>query len=299
MRLRHWLPVVLALSTVSLAGTAHADTPPDVVRMKDGGMLRGTIVEMSPTGNVVITLPTGEQRSIPMSEVQYAGPAAASAQPRPAPAEPEAPTQPPPTGPAARKEYGNTQPLVTVHGQEARLQLRGTGITFHRKTGTAAISGGGSQRISADAYEAMCTAPCEVTMPRGSYQLALSNHDVPVDAKPVNISGDSTLEATYTSRAGTRTVGWILIPVSLLGGTALILATSDPDSESMTPLMLGFGVIVGGSLIGWMLAETSDEVDIRVIPGAPSALHPRGDLRADRGGNWLGVEPGLTLAAAF
>lgn len=39
-------------------------------------MVRGTISELDPTGDVVIRTMTGELRRFPMSEVKYAGPAA-------------------------------------------------------------------------------------------------------------------------------------------------------------------------------------------------------------------------------
>src|SRR5690606_8191125 len=60
MRLRHVLPIAaLCLSALSVAPHAHADTPPDVVMLKNGGMLRGTIQEMDPQGNVVVELASG------------------------------------------------------------------------------------------------------------------------------------------------------------------------------------------------------------------------------------------------
>jgi hypothetical protein len=68
---------------------------PDVVRLKNGGLLRGTISELVPGDFVSIVLITGESRKVPYADVQYAGsssdPANASAvAPSPAAAGPAA-----------------------------------------------------------------------------------------------------------------------------------------------------------------------------------------------------------------
>ncbi|MCA9640459.1 MAG: hypothetical protein KC492_07165, partial [Myxococcales bacterium] len=190
-------------------------------------MLRGTIEEMDPQGNVTIELANGEKRTFPMTDVNYAGIASGvpSAEPGPtrAPAPPTAappsvapPPAPPPGAPqpAPQGNFGGSQPLVTVHGTEARLQLRGNGVTFHRKAGTGTGSGysnGQSVTIITKMYESMCSSPCEVSMPRGRYSLGLSQDGDPVEADPVDINGDGTLEGKYVSRAGVRTAGLVLI----------------------------------------------------------------------------------------
>src|SRR5688500_7843319 len=48
----------------------------DVVRLKNGGLVRGTIVELLPGESVTITTALGKTREFAMSEVSYAGPAA-------------------------------------------------------------------------------------------------------------------------------------------------------------------------------------------------------------------------------
>jgi hypothetical protein len=59
---------------MTLSATARADTPPDIVKTRAGGFIRGTIVEKDPDGEVVIRTATGDLRRISMSEVEYAGP---------------------------------------------------------------------------------------------------------------------------------------------------------------------------------------------------------------------------------
>src|SRR5207247_10124009 len=52
-------------------------TPPDIDKTKDGGMVRGTISELVRNDHVSISLVSGESRRFSMSDVVYAGPAAA------------------------------------------------------------------------------------------------------------------------------------------------------------------------------------------------------------------------------
>ena len=124
MRLYDALLVALILAGVP--SRAHAQgAAPDIVRKKDGGILRGTIEEMVPKGEVKIVLPSGEKRSIPMSEVDFAGPAS------------DAPRRKAddPTGTAYRLP-------VTVSAGEASLHLLGArpGLTLHVKSSEAALA---------------------------------------------------------------------------------------------------------------------------------------------------------------
>lgn len=47
--------------------------PRDIVHLKDGGVVRGTIIELTPGYPVIIQLPTGELRWIPWAHTTYAG----------------------------------------------------------------------------------------------------------------------------------------------------------------------------------------------------------------------------------
>lgn len=67
IRARLWGVVAL------LAGLVHAADLPDVVLLKNGGMIRGAIVELVPGGHVLIRLPSGDERRFDMAEVEYAG----------------------------------------------------------------------------------------------------------------------------------------------------------------------------------------------------------------------------------
>src|SRR4051812_43719691 len=64
-----------AMPAVSADSTrpGRSKTRPDIVRLKDGGMVRGVIDEKVPGEYVVITTPSGSSRRFPWSDVSYAG----------------------------------------------------------------------------------------------------------------------------------------------------------------------------------------------------------------------------------
>lgn len=117
------------------AGSAGAS---DVVRLKNGSLLRGTISEMLAGESVTIVTVTGKTREFAMSEVEYAGPANR---------DPAAAAPAPPSTAAVQRvaedvekdvshKTTEVRPYVTREGKEARLHLRSEpdGLTFHRQT---------------------------------------------------------------------------------------------------------------------------------------------------------------------
>src|SRR5260370_29801663 len=127
--------------------------PPDIVRLKDGGIARGTIVELIPNDSVTIQLVSGQTRKFPMSSAIYAGPAKADVAGSPTPSE------------------SGAAPNVSVYGEHdtIRLTLEDPNLTFHVKTsgGRGAIEEGGFSRL--------CTAPCKIELLAGGQPLALSH----------------------------------------------------------------------------------------------------------------------------
>jgi hypothetical protein len=263
---------------------------PDVVLTTDGSLYRGTIAEK--TGeHVEILLISGSLRTVPMTNVKYAGPVEGLPHGQaPAPESERAPQQATekeaPANTSSRQEENvasDTNPAVTVHAGESRLSLRATqpGITYHRRAAStsgvavgSAVGGGASGPVTgtvalahyAEHYQEMCTAPCEVTMAAGTHTLALSRMGgSPVRAAPVSLPAeDVTLTATYTSRAGTRTAGVILLVGGLVVGSAVMATTAVDDDAGLTPIWIGGGILMGGLLIGFPLLRTSDEASIQV-----------------------------------
>ncbi|HEX8791437.1 MAG TPA: hypothetical protein VF765_10845, partial [Polyangiaceae bacterium] len=73
-------------------------------------------------------------------------------------------------------------------------------------------------------YVPICSSPCVALMPVGSYRLALAQENgTPKEVEGVvRIAGDSTIRATYESRASTRAAGWSIVGVSVVAGLALV-----------------------------------------------------------------------------
>ncbi|MDH5676939.1 MAG: hypothetical protein OEZ06_32785, partial [Myxococcales bacterium] len=72
-----------ALAQQAEAAPVAPSAPADLVLLKNGGLVRGTISELVPAEKVVIVTITGEARSYPMAEVEYAGPASGAPSAKP------------------------------------------------------------------------------------------------------------------------------------------------------------------------------------------------------------------------
>jgi len=291
---------VAAFSSIALlfclaSRNAGAQTPPpaagasatsahDVVRLKNGGLLRGTIAELVPSKQVTIVLVTGDRRTISMDEVQYAGAAAEAPKPKDA--------APAPTPTTATATDNTVRPLVTIHAEEARLQLRANepDTTFYVRT---AVAGGPHGVIAA--YDRICTAPCEASMPSGSYEMALSQHGSTPrgTSDPVVVRGESTLQGSFESRMGIRLVG---LGIAIAGGIGGIWLTSTAASSHQecetstltgstychdkldfdaTRALLGTAIATASVTTGvMMMIFIKDKSIISVSPGAPVSSMP-------------------------
>lgn len=216
----------------------------DVVRLKNGSLLRGTISELLTGESVTIVTVTGKTREFPMSEVEYAGPAdrdpAAAARPASVAAQPAAADVEARVSPEATK----VRPYVTRDGKEARLHLTSEpeGLTFHRQTGSAVALGPGGSAY-ATGYDRLCTAPCDITLPAGTEVLALSDGDEsPRVAEPISFPpGKSQVVGNLESRAGTRIAGWTIAGASLIVGVALVYSSFSSQEVCGQDFGLGLG----------------------------------------------------------
>ena len=213
---------------------------PDLVRTKDGGMLRGTIVEKVPGEKVTISLLDGQLRTLSMDTVTYAGPAD------------EAPSARPPVDAADEVE---PKSMVTVRTEEATLQLLEgeTPLTWH----TSSLSGvafGGGMAVAHQMYNRLCTAPCEVEMPVGNHRFALATDDgIPVSAlQPTRITGDGELVGVYEDNSTTRAVLAVIGLAGIIGGSVLMLAPlfeDDFEGDLGTGFWVGTGMLVVSPLV--------------------------------------------------
>ena len=255
--------VVASLSATTAVLAAYAATPPDIVRTKDGGMMRGTIIESIPNERVDIMLSNGESRTIPMTDVVYAG--TASADPG---AAPPVTARPPP----ARKTASRPATI--------RLELKTdqAGLTFHRKLGTSQgyASGGfgGGTEVVTTHLEQVCSAPCAVELPRGSYEfgLSLEGSRVLETGTEFELNGDTRLHGRVESRTGIRVAGWLTIAASIVVGAVVAVYDRQRECDAADicrdryPYMApGIIIIAGGGALGAYMALQSDRarIDIR------------------------------------
>jgi hypothetical protein len=256
---------VLASSSTPAAADDHAPSqttlgpsspPPDIVRLKDGGMVRGTIIELVPNGSVKIQLPDGQTRTFAMADAAYAGPASREAH----------------TGGGSASS--TVEPYATIHAQNAKLTLQGEqpNLTFHMETSSAQLATGGG--IRALGFSRLCTAPCSVEVPSGTQRFALSRPDgdvVRADADLV-VEGQETIRGGIVDRHGVRLAGILLlsIGVPLSTGAAVlgVVLSDNPQSKAPTPLYVS-GAIVGALSLtfGTILVTRRDSVTLDVRPG--------------------------------
>ncbi|MDC0746845.1 hypothetical protein [Polyangium mundeleinium] len=260
---------------------------PDIVLLKDGGMLRGTIVEKDPEGSVTILLPSGKSRTVDMDDVTYAG--AESARPKAKPDEDDE-DEDEDEAPARKGRRSKTKPFITVKAGEASLKLESDepNATYHVRSGSAYVVGSRGSAVG-QSFTEICTAPCEASLPVGTHYLALSKQGgVPVlSADPVRLDGPSRIVGSYTSNAGTRMAGLgVLVGGIVVGGVVMLvpIMTRDPGEEfSSAPLVIGGVLLLGGTFGGMLLMMRRDDVKFEITPleearGGPTT--PRATMAA-------------------
>jgi hypothetical protein len=267
------LGFVLALSCFGWTSASHAQSnAPDLVRLNDGKMVRGLIVELSPNDYVIVQTATGELQRYSMDDVDYAGPAASAPPPRV-------------KGTAAPGGGGAPAPETSEGSLRIRVTSDQPGLTLHRRTGGAygrRYGQPGSHSFVIRAYGRLCTAPCEFSIDPGVYGFAIED----VRGRRANVgehlflNHDSELELRYSNRSAQRTVRWVLAALFMLSGSAMMIAsplvaTCDEydywDECYSRPVhipLISIGAALAGSGIITMIiaGNTRDRAKITVRP---------------------------------
>lgn len=204
-------------------------TPPDIVLTRDGGILRGTLVQARAGRDVVIQLVTGNVERIAWSEVQFAGRAE------------DAP--PDRTGLTMHHEERARELEPTVEVQFRSPQR----LTLHRIDGTPSSR---SVADRAQVYGRECTAPCTLRIEPGVYQFGLSV-DVrgPFPAGVIQIDRPGTLRGVHVDNAGLRAAGWPVFLLGVLGGSAALAASLTIDTRGSGHGQQGAVIAVGISAV--------------------------------------------------
>ncbi len=252
-----------SLVLLGVTSLASAQNAPDVVTTRDGGMVRGTISESVPQDHVTITLTTGEVRTIPWANVEYAGPESDRPSTAPAVAPP-----PPRDVPAPSPAY--TAPARDPNTVRLQVLTEQSGLALHEVTGmaTAAVwTGQAFGTVRAYSFHRLCGVPCTIDVPRGSHQFALSQGGDPVPARAIDILRDGTLATHYVDRGVLRAVGWITLVVGGLAGAAWMvvpLLTTDYSSDDwLVGLIGGAAVLSVSEIVGLILALQGDAAELR------------------------------------
>lgn len=218
-------------------------TAPDIVVLKNGDRLRGTIAELAHDRVITIVLVTGETRSLNPREVKYAGPA--DREP------PDPPVAPVPTAPVPKvvpDEARSGYQRVRLLSNEARTEF------FYRPSGEAV------------AFTSLCQAPCASQLPNGAYQFGLKpvDGDSIVPLRTVLIDVPTTLTGEVERRTGVHTAGVAVILLSLLGAgmTTFYVKASDHPSDALG--LTGYGASLVGTLVGLSLAFTAEGASLKV-----------------------------------
>jgi|GEM_PF-1564698 len=297
-----WLVAWSAVGAASFAPrVAWAQSAPaigDEVKLRDGSIYRGTIVEFVPSDHVDLLLPNGQTKRFNMADVAYEGAAPTPAPPAP-PAEPTTP--PPAPTPAV------PQPAVTVRTGKVDVHVTSDqdDVTLLYPTGQSDFDavGAGYRSVVAISgmarnYEIVCTAPCDAQLPAGEHRLALSLHGGRgvEAAEPVHLDGPSTMRVHYESRVGMRALGWVLLAGSVVAGTILVVDASTKTQSSCAGSFTGAGgaggcaqptqmpapdmgemigglvVTAVGSLLSLVFILQRDKAHIEIVPQGASRL---------------------------
>jgi hypothetical protein len=242
-----WGFVVLALlvgSVLLSAGAllpagALAQTPPDVVILRDGSFLRGTVVEATPA-QVVVQLVTGEVRTIPRSEVaelrsDVLGPAPRAEEPPPPPED---------VVPIAPLEHAPIGPQVAVRLRLGEI-VRGTLIEDSAEAVTLRLADGVTRRIArAD------VAAVQPLLPQGEPRAA-GRTERRRAAPPPTTEASLEVRADREGLSLHRVTGSaaVVVPVGRGMGSAMIdafsLVCAAPCSTTLPPGDYRLGVAQG------------------------------------------------------
>lgn len=238
-----------------VASAVSAQTPPDVIELRNGGTVRGTLVENLPGDHVTIQLTTGEVRTFAASEVLRVGTGEA----------------------AAPSPYA--QPIVMAPVEptiELEVRSEEEGVSLHRLTGTASVAvwtGRGVGSAAIDQFQLICTAPCRERVRPGSYTFGVSQGNGMARRaghSMFQLQGDATLELEYESREGIRIGGWVLFGVASAGyalGATLPLLGGGTDNV-LEILLIATGAYLAVCIPVIVMVALNDHADVRQIADA-------------------------------
>ncbi|AUX38764.1 uncharacterized protein SOCE26_001420 [Sorangium cellulosum] len=261
-------PAAALAQTASAPGPSSAAAPQvageDEVSLKNGGMLRGTVVAVEPGKEVILLVPgTGEQRRIPWAEVDQVqrGKYAPSAAPAPAAPPPAAAPAPPPAAPP-------DLPAAPKRGApRVHIATDDPAVSLHQVTMTIGVVGAGGSAYGV-VSRPICQAPCDRVVDGTAGQQFFFAGEGITPSSPFRLSdkaGDVSI-AVDAGSAGKRFGGIMLSSVGAAGvvggGMLLLLDGLGPkgsQESSFLPTLGGVALGAGAVMLvpGIILWATS------------------------------------------
>jgi hypothetical protein len=252
-------PASVASAAAVVPNPAPLAAYPDIVRLRSGAFLRGTVVEHDPAGQTVIRTDTGV-RTVSGADVVYAGPVAGdpgNVAPISSPASSAAP--PPATSASVQAK---TDELI--HFRAFAPGVRYFVLPVSKPDG--------------EGMRFVCTAPCDPPLERGAYRVSLAAGDRgPYLVRDnVELVPGSTIEGRILDRRNTRLFGWGLAGVSLIPTLGGLLATAFGKGNVRT---LGPVVAIGGAAgvgAGLLISRAQDIAEVNPVEPAKPSKSARG-----------------------
>lgn len=262
---------IALVTTLAAFGNAQAQSPPDVVRLKSGGLLRGTISELVPGDRVTIVLITGEVRTISFGDIEYAGPDRAAVEPGSS----ARAAAPQPSGTSLRLTAPNDDLTYYLPSGRSVGNAIVTGSAVGVGFGGGVTGGVESTRVEGVSYDRLCIAPCTISVESGNYRFAIGEkEEAPVLVEDsILIDRPATLAASYRSYEGLRIAGRIVSGAALITGLALAIHwvannSGRPANSDLDPTqpLIGAGIALGGGIVGYIMSSKGDEARIDLLP---------------------------------
>ena len=253
---------------------AAPDVPPaaplgqDVIRMKNGGLLRGTIIDAIPGAQARIQLATGEIATVPWEEVsgiEHAGAVAA-------PSTSTGPALPRPSAPPPSPKPPRSNAIVWVH-----------------------IEGSDSAHLEMDRYgdgtwQTACRSPCDIALPvAADYRIAGGMIRKSATFQLHGNHGDHVTITVNGGSVGWLVVGIVIVPIAGLvtlvaamvglAGSAVASTPNNPGTVGARPAnaasiattgwvtaAIGAAVTLGGILLVANNSKTTVGVESSTAP---------------------------------
>jgi hypothetical protein len=297
-----------------------------VVKLKDGALYRGTVMELVPGDHVDLRLPSGQTKRFAMADVAYAGPANA--------ATPAAPTTPPPASPATAlpplpplptppAAPPTPKPAPRPSAMKVRFEATPPEAAFFVEAERKNDAGANAVVVEHDLKLVCSRAPCDGVMAPGTYHMGMSlkGSKVVEPEDLVSISAPSTIQGNFTSHKLARIGGWVTLGTGLSVGLNMMLAAAVVNAACNQPDTLntdgtwtysgcdhgliqgllwgGLGIAAAGAIAGALLVTQSDSVEIILAPldAAQPILTP--SRREGSGPAQSAAAPGFGIVGRF